>query len=185
MNAMNLVFLATEAGAEEGGSGLEIILPAAAELFYGALSFAIVYFLLSKYAFPKINEMLDERSHAIQGKMEEADVRLREAEQSKADYQAQIGDAKGEANRIIEEAKTTAESLRRDIVAKAEAEAQAIVSRAQNEVAAERDRALQEMRGEVGQLSVQLASKIVERELDPSTHQHLVDEYIQQLSRNN
>jgi F-type H+-transporting ATPase subunit b len=179
---MNALLLAAEA---EGSNGLGIILPAAAELFYGAVSFAIVYFLLSKYAFPKINQMLDDRSSAIQGRMEEAEAKLREAEQAKADYQAQIGDAKGEANRIIEEAKSTAESLRRDIVAKAEAEAQAIVSRAQSEVAAERDRALQELRAEVGRLSVALASKIVEKELDASSHQHLVDQYIRELSRTN
>ena len=182
MSTTNL-FLAAAAG--DDANALELILPAPAELFYGLISFVIVYVLLSKYAFPRLNQMLDDRAAAIQGKMEEADAKLREAEQAKADYQAQIGDAKGEANRIIEEAKQTAESLRRDIVAKAEAEAQAIVSRAQNEVAAERDRALQELRAEVGQISVALASKIVEKELDRSTHQHLVDEYIQNLSRNN
>ncbi|MBW3621608.1 MAG: F0F1 ATP synthase subunit B [Actinobacteria bacterium] len=181
---MNALLLAAEGGSE-GGSGLSIILPAAAELVYGAISFVIVYFVLAKFAFPKLNAMLEERSSAIQGRMEEAERTRREADEVKSQYQAQLGDAKGEANRIIEEAKQTAESLRRDIVAKAEAEAQAIVSRAQNEVANERDRALQELRSEVGALSVQLASKIVEKELDPAAHQHLVDEYIQKLSRTN
>jgi F-type H+-transporting ATPase subunit b len=182
---MNALLLATEAAAEEGGAGLGIILPAAAELFYGAVSFVIVYFVLAKYAFPKINQVLEDRSAAIQGKMEEAERVRSDAHSVKNQYEAQLGDAKAEANRIIEEAKTTAESLRRDIVAKAEAEAQAIVSRAQSEVANERDRALQELRSEVGALSVQLASKIVEKELDPATHQHLVDQYIQDLSRQN
>jgi F-type H+-transporting ATPase subunit b len=180
---MNALLLAAEA--EEGGGGLEIILPAAAELFYGAISFAVVYFVLSKYAFPKINQVLEDRSAAIQGRMEEAEATRRQAEEARSQYQAQIGDSKAEANRIIEDAKSTAESLRRDIVAKAESEAQAIVARAQAEVANERDRALQELRAEVGALSVQLASKIVEKELDPAAHQHLVDQYIQELSRTN
>lgn len=181
---MDVLFLATEA-AESGGGGLSIILPAAAELVYGAISFAIVFWLLSKVAFPRLNTALDDRRAAIQGKLEDADKALAEAEQAKAEYRASIGDAKGEANRIIEEAKQTAESLRRDIVAKAEAEAQQIVARAQQEVAAERDRALQELRAEVGALSVELAARIVEKELDPSAHQHLVDQYIQNLSRTN
>lgn len=176
-----LLLLAAEGGEAES-AGVGIILPAAAELVYGAIAFAIVYFVLAKYAFPKLNETLEERRQAIQGRMEEADRALQEAEQTKAQYQSQIDDAKGEANRIIEEAKSTAESLRRDIVAKAEAEAQAIVSRAQNEVAAERDRTLQELRSEVGSLSVQLAARIVEKELDPQAHQQLVDEYINRLS---
>jgi F-type H+-transporting ATPase subunit b len=179
---MNALLLAVEA---EESSGLSIILPAAAELFYGLISFVIVYFALSKWAFPKINEVLNERSAAIQGRMEEAEQAQRDADEARNQYRAQLGDAKGEANRVIEEAKATAESLRRDIVAKAEAEAQAIVARAQAEVATERDRALQELRAEVGALSVQLASKIVEKELDPAVHQHLVDQYIEELSRTN
>lgn len=181
---MNALLLATEASGE-GGGGLSIILPAAAELFYGAVSFVIVYFVLAKFAFPKINQVLEDRSAAIQGKMEEAERVRSEADSVKSQYQDQLSEARSEANRIIEEAKSTAESLRRDIVAKAEAEAQAIVSRAQSEAANERDRALQELRTEVGAMSVQLAAKIVEKELDPAAHQHLVDEYIQQLSRTN
>lgn len=180
---MDIILLAAEQ--TEGASGLSIILPHPAELVYGAISFIIVYLVLAKFAFPKLNEMLEARSAAIQGKLEEADAKLNEAEAVKAQFAAQVGDAKGEANRIIEEAKATAESLRRDIVAKAEAEAQSIVSRAQSEVSVERDRALQELRSEVSAMSVELASKIVGKELDPSAHQGLVDQYINQLSANN
>lgn len=175
---MNPLLLA----AESEGGGLSLILPAAAELFYGALAFTIVFFVLNRFAFPRINQLLEERQAAIQGKMEESERALAEAEQVKADYRAQLSEARGEANRIIEEAKQTAESLRRDVVKKAEAEAAAIVSRAQSEAAAERDRALQELRAEVGSLSVTLASKIVEKELDAKAHQDLVDEYINRLS---
>jgi F-type H+-transporting ATPase subunit b len=173
--------LALEEGAEEG---IEL-LPETPELIWGAVAFLLLLAIMSKFVFPRVNEMLDDRSAAIQGKMEEADAKLAEAEESKARFEESIGDAQGEATRIIEEAKSTAESLRADIIAKAEEEARGIVERAQTEVAAERDRALQELRTEVGALSVDLASKIVERELDASTHQGLVDEYIQQLSRNN
>jgi F-type H+-transporting ATPase subunit b len=173
--------LALEEGAEEG---IEL-LPEPPELIWGAVAFLLLLAVMYKLVFPRVNEMLDDRAAAIQGKMEEADQKLQEAEEAKARFDESIGDARGEANRIIEEAKSTAESLRADIIAKAEQEARGIVERAQSEVAAERDRALQELRTEVGALSVELASRIVERELDASTHQNLVDEYIQQLSRNN
>ncbi len=171
--------------AEEVVDTNDVILPAPAELVYGAISFAIVYVILAKFAFPKMTEALENRAAAIQGKMEQADAALEQAKATEADYQAKIADAKGEANRIIEEAKSTAEALRRDIVAKAEAEASNIVARAQQEVTAERDRALQELRGEVSQLSVQLASKIVEKEIDASTHAELVNSYIDRLASNN
>lgn len=178
-----VLLLATEAGGEEAGTA--VILPAAAELVYGFIAFVIVFVVLSRVAWPMIDQTLEDRRAAIQGRMEEADRALREADETKAEYRSRLDDARGEANRIIEDAKQTAESLRRDIVAKAESEAKAIVDRAQTEVAAERERTLQQMRSEVGTLAVQLAARIVEKELDPSTHRHLVDEYITRLSSSN
>lgn len=180
---MNLLVLAAEA--EGDGAGVEIILPAAAELVYGALAFVIVFVVLKKLAFPMLNRMLDERTAAIQGKMEEADARLVEAEQAKRDYESSIADARGEAARIVDEAKSQAEQVRANLVSQAEEEAAAIRERARTDAAGERERTLSELRSEVGRLSVELASKIVGKELDANTHQALVDDYIQNLSSSN
>lgn len=174
--------------AEGGGSGdgvLGVILPAAAELVYGTIAFVIVFVILSKVAFPRLNTILDDRRDAIQGKMEEAEARLQEAEESKRDYEASIQDARGEASRIIDEAKSQAEQVRANLVEQAEQEAATIRERARADAAAERERTLSELRSEVGTLSVELASRIVGKELDPGTHQALVDEYIQNLSSSN
>ena len=161
------------------------LLPEEPELIWGVVAFLLLLAVMYKLVFPKVNQALEDRAAVIEGRMEEAETKLTEAESTKADFESRIADARGEANRIIDEGKETAEALRADIIARAEEEARGIVERAQNEVAAERDRALQDLRTEVGALSVELASRIVERELDPSTHQGLVDEYIQQLARNN
>ncbi|MTV26952.1 F0F1 ATP synthase subunit B [Nitriliruptoraceae bacterium ZYF776] len=179
MNA-NL-FLAAADGADEG----IVLLPDMAELIWGAVGFLLLLGLLAKFVFPKVNQILTERGELIQGRIEEAEAKLNEAETTKAEYEAGIADARGEANRIIEDAKTTAESLRRDIVAKAEDEAALVLEKARADAATERDRLLQDLRTQVGTLSVELASRIVERELDATTHQALVDEYIQNLSRSN
>jgi F-type H+-transporting ATPase subunit b len=164
--------------------GIELM-PAEPELIWGLVAFLLLLGIMYKFVFPNANQMLEDRAAAIVGKMEEADAKLAEAEQAKTTFEAQLGDARGEANRIIEDAKSTAESLRADIVARAESEAAAIVERAQADIAAERERALQELRTQVGAISVELASRIVERELDTSTHQVLVDEYIQRLASQN
>lgn len=177
--------MVTLLAAAEEADGVKLLVPAMPELIWGAVAFALLLVLMYKFVFPKLNQTLEDRSAAIQGKMEDADRKLQEAEASKADYEAGIADARGEANRIVEEAKQTAESLRADIVAKAEDEAAALLQKARSDVAAERDRLLQDLRSQVGVLSVELASRIVERELDASTHQSLVDEYIQNLSRTN
>lgn len=170
---------------EEGEAESIALLPDTPELIWGLFAFLILMGLMTKFVFPKANQALEDRTAAIQGKMEEASARLIEAEEAKRAYEADIADARGEADRIIEEAKATAESLRAEIVAKAESEAAAIVERAQVDVAGERDRVVQDLRSQVGAISVELASRIVERELDQATHEGLVDEYIERLSSQN
>jgi F-type H+-transporting ATPase subunit b len=174
---MTTVFIAAEGGIQ--------LFPDTSELIWGLVAFLLLMAIMTKFVFPKLNEALEARRGAIEGKMEEADAKLTEAEEARRQYEASIADAKGEANRIIEEAKEAAEKVRADIVAKAESEAAAIVERARADVASERDRALQELRTQVGDISVQLASRIVERELDAATHVGLVDEYIQRLASKN
>lgn len=161
------------------------LLPEPPELIWGLVAFLLLMGLMVKFVFPKANAMLDERREAIEGKMEAADAKLVEAEEARRTFEASLDDARGEATRIIDEAKATAESLRADILAKAEAEAAAIIERGQSDVAAERQRVVQDLRTQVGAMSVELASRIVERELDTGTHEGLVDEYIQRLSSQN
>lgn len=179
---MNFLILAAET---ESAGAMQLILPATAELVYGAIAFVIVLVIMQRYAFPALNDILDKRTAEIQGQMEAAEAARQEAAAEKAEWDAKLAEDRKAGNRVIEEAKQTAEQLRRDIVAKAEAEAEAIKARAQSEADAERERLVGELRTEVGNLSVALASKIVGKELDASAHEDLVDEYITQLSRNN
>lgn len=164
--------------------GLQL-LPDLSELVMGLVAFILLMIIMMKVAFPRLNAALEERQVAIQGKLEEADAKFAEAEEAKRNFEANLDDARGEATRIIDEAKQAAEQLRADILERAEAEAAQMIERAQADVAAERQRVIQELRGQVGTLSVELASRIVERELDSSTHEGLVDEYIQRLSSQN
>jgi F-type H+-transporting ATPase subunit b len=168
--------------AAEGASGGIELLPDAAELIWGLVAFLLLFGLMSKLVFPRFGAMLDERRAQIEEKIESADAKLVEAEEARRGYEASIADARGEANRIVEEARTAAESVRTEILARAEAEAAALVERARADVAGERERVLQELRGQVGTISVELAARIVERELDAATHTALVDEYIGRLA---
>lgn len=181
---MNLLLLAAESTGEDP-STLQLIFPAPAELVYGAIAFIVVFLAVARFAMPRLNTMLDERSESIQGQMEAAERAKADAAAEKSAQADQLAAAKAEAQRIIEDAKQSAEQLRRDLIADGEAQKAAIIAQGQTEIDAERDRLLQELRSEVGTLSVQLASKIVEKELDAAAHQGLVDEYIAGLSRTN
>jgi F-type H+-transporting ATPase subunit b len=174
---MNLVLAAEPTGIE--------LLPDTPELIWGLFAFIVLFLVMRKLVFPRLNEALEERRALIEGKMEEADAKLIEMEEAKRAFEASLGDARGEAGRILEEAKAAAESTRETILETAREEAQRIIERANTEANAERVRLLEELRGQVGALSVQLAERIVERELDASTHSSLVDEYIQRLAARN
>ena len=156
--------------------------PHANELIVGAIAFAILFFFIWKWALPRINQMLETRSSKIQGDLEGAEHAKTEAEQMLARYQEQLRDARGEANRIIDEARKTADSMRKDLLAKAEEESRQVVARAQEEIRAERERALQELRSSVGVLAVELASRVIGETLDPARHTQLVDRYIDELA---
>jgi F-type H+-transporting ATPase subunit b len=177
---VHTIVLAVEEAEADGLAGW--LLPDWAELVWGVVAFAILMGFLSWKVFPAVGRMLDERAARIQGQMEEAEAVRAEAQTLRQQYEAQLADARNQAATIIDEAKVQAERLRADILAKAEEEASQLVVRAREDVDAERGRLVQELRGQVAALSVELAGRIVQRELDPDRHRSLVDQYINELS---
>lgn len=168
--------------AAAASSDKQNLYPRVPELIVGAIAFAIIFVFMGKWVLPRMGSLLEERRQKIQGEMEKAERARVEADAELARYKEKLAGALEESNRIIDEARRTADQLRMDLQAKAEQESQAIVGRAQEEIRAERDRVFQELRTQVGELAVQLAGKVVEKELDTSTHARLIDEYIDQVA---
>ena len=166
---------------EEHSSGLDLILPAPEELIWGAICFAIVAFLLSRFAFPRLRETVEAREKTISNALEETERSRDEAKKLLDDYRKQLAEARSEANRVIEESRRQGEEVRKDIVARAEKDAEGIVGRAREQIEAERNRTVQELRGQIAQLSIELAEKVVGRSLDGDTHRDLVDAYIKEV----
>jgi F-type H+-transporting ATPase subunit b len=158
------------------------ILPEADELLFGGLAFLAVFVVLARYAFPRINQGLKDRTSRIQGDLERAEEAKRDADGLLQRYEQQLQEARTESGRIIDEARKTAESMRRDLLAKAEEEARQVVARAQEEIRAERDRAFADLRTHVGELSVELASRVVGESLDRERQLRLVEGYIDEVS---
>jgi len=155
-----------------------LITPALSEIIWGGLAFLIVLLILIKFAFPALRKAVKAREDKIREDVEGAERARQEAETERAQYQAQLGDARGEANRIVEEARQAAEQVRQDLVARAEADAAEIRSRANDDIRLARERAMSDLQHQVTDLSIELAEKIVERNLDPDTQRALVESYI-------
>ena len=176
-------FAAEETGGHaEEPSGTDLILPATEELIWGAVAFLAVFLILRKFAFPKLQEGVQAREKQIQGDLEAAEKAKTDAENEKRQYQQQIADARGEANRIVEDARQQAEQVRKDVIAKAEKEAEQITARAQESIEAERSRTVQELQTTIADMSIQLAEKVVGRSIDASAQKEMVDDYIEDVA---
>jgi F-type H+-transporting ATPase subunit b len=174
------LLLAAEGGEEP--SGLDLLLPRDVnEIIVGVLAFIIVFGFIWRVAAPALNEMLENRQKAIKSSLEAAEAEKAEAATLKADYEKSIANARAEANKIVEDARQAGESARADILARAEGEAASIKTRAGAELESEKQRAVTAMRREVAGLSLDVAEKLVGRNLDHESQQALVDQFIDEL----
>jgi F-type H+-transporting ATPase subunit b len=160
------------------------LLPAKNEIIWGSAAFLVLLIAMWKFGVPAVRNMEQAREDRIRNDLEGAEKARTDAEAEKAQYTAQIADARNEAGRIIEEARQSAEQVRRDLIARAEVEANDVRTRAQADIAAQQQRAMAELRTDVAQLSIDLAERIVERNLDRDTQLQLVDSFINQVGSN-
>jgi F-type H+-transporting ATPase subunit b len=175
------VLLAAAADAAGTVQSKNPILPAGNELVWGSISFAALFFLMAKFAFPAVKKSMEARTERIRQSLDSAETAKAEAQSVLDDYQRQLADAKNEANRIIEEARQTADQLRRDLMAKAEAEATELRQRAVADIESAKERALADLKTQITTLAIEAAEKVVERNLDHDTNARLVESYIAQV----
>jgi F-type H+-transporting ATPase subunit b len=175
---VQLAYLLAQQAAEEEPSP---IFPATNELIWGTIAFLILVFLMYRTVWPSVDKAFKDRRDNIEGKLEQAEREREEAEQLLEQYRRRLRDAEDETQRILEEARSNAERVRRELLAKAEADAGRELDRARQAIRAERDQAIRQLRGEVGTLAVELATRVVGDSLDRDRQLRLVDQYIDEL----
>lgn len=158
------------------------IIPHPGELIVGFISFAILLYIFTKMVVPRLEEMYDERTAAIEGGMAQAEQAQADAEAALEEYKAQLADARSEAARIREEARAEGAQILAELKGRAATEAQRITESAHKQVEAERQQALVQLRGEVGRLATDLASRIVGESLaDAARQSRVVDRFLAEL----
>ena len=144
-------------------------------------SFLLLIFLVKKYAWGNITSVLDERAQKISSDIDGAEEARKKAEELASKREAELAGSRTEAKTIIENAKETAEKSRADILAEAKLEAGRLKEKANQEIEQNKAEALQSVKGEVADLTVSLAGKIISQNLDGHAHKELIDQYIDQL----
>jgi F-type H+-transporting ATPase subunit b len=158
------------------------ILPYWPELIFGLVAFAILYFVVKSKVVPNLEKAYADRTAAIEGGMEEAEQAQAEAEAARQEYVAQLAGARDEAARIREQAKEQGAAIVAEMRQQAQSEAARITETAHKQVEAERQQAMVSLRSEVGQLSADLASRIVGESLhDQARQTGVIDRFLSEL----
>jgi F-type H+-transporting ATPase subunit b len=145
--------------------------------------FGIVFFLLAKFGFPVITDMVDERSARIAQSLKDADEIQARMEQWKEEHAKMLEDVRREQSSILREATETRARIISEAKEAAKAEADKMIADAKVQIAAEKESALRDVRKEVALLGVQVAEKVLRHELqDDGSQQALLDQLVKEAS---
>jgi F-type H+-transporting ATPase subunit b len=145
------------------------------------LTFLVLLTLLAKFAWRPLLTALDSRQSAIRKSLDDAQKAREELERLNQESALILNKARAEADQIIVSGRADAERLREDLKLKARAEADAIVKNAERQIQLETARALQQIRGEAVDLSVLIASKLIQRNLTKEDNDRLIEEALKQV----
>jgi F-type H+-transporting ATPase subunit b len=143
-----------------------------------AVNFLILLFILQRFLFKPVMGMLDDRAHKIRESVEAADRAREESARADQERGEVLRRARGEADEIVTRATQEADRIRSEARQQAQEEGQRIIGRAEQEATAERQQAMQELRGQVAELAVLAAGRVIRRSLDDQSHRALVEEFL-------
>ena len=148
------------------------------KLAFQIVNFLLLLYLLNRFLFKRVLRLLDDRQSRISQGLEDAETAARDRELARAEREAALAEARREAEAMVQRAAKTAEATSAEILAGAKASAEQITARARDEIAAEKDRALAEIRGEVADLALEAAGKLIGSEMDGPTQRRLVEQFL-------
>jgi len=147
------------------------------------ITFLVLLALLAKFAWRPLLSALESRQDSIRRSLDDAQKAKQELERLHAESAEIIRQSRVEADAIVSRSRGDAERLREEMKVKARAEAEAIVKNAERQIQLETGRALQQIRREAVDLSVMIASKLIQRNLTKEDNERLIDEALSQVER--
>ncbi|WP_379668745.1 F0F1 ATP synthase subunit B [Pueribacillus sp. YX66] len=145
------------------------------------LIFLILLALLRAYAWKPLMGIMKQREEHISSEIETAEKNRAEAERFLAEQQSELKKTREEAQTMIENAKQLGENQGKEIIANAKNEAERIKKEAVAEIEREKEAAINSLKEQVASLSVMIASKVIEKELDEKAQAQLIDEYLKEV----
>lgn len=152
-----------------------------ATLIAQILNFLFLVFVLAKFAYKPLLNIMEERKAKIASDLEAADQAKAEAEAVKSEYAAKLAEARQEAQAIIENARKTAQAAHDKIMADTKAEQELVIAAAKETIASEKKKSMDEIRAQVISLSMIAAGKIVEQKLGSEEDKKMAGEIVDSI----
>ena len=150
-------------------------------IIFQILNLLLLMVLFKKYLFKPVTEILEKRQAEIEGHYQEAQQAETDAKAMKADYESKMAGARQEADRVIKTATESANAMSASIVEDALTQADQLKRRAQTEIDLERRRAFDEVKGELSGIALDIASQVIEREVNEKDHEAFINEFIKNV----
>ena len=141
----------------------------------------IQLFLAKKFFLDKVKSILDQRREAADREITDAQAAKAEAMTIKATYEENMRQAKAEATALLSQAQKTASARSEEIINQAQAQAAQIKEKAAADIAQEKKKAINDAKDEISGISMAIAEKVVERQLNDADQQKLIDQFISDL----
>ena len=137
--------------------------------------------IFKKLLLNPVKKVIAERKAKADSQIADAEKLRTDAEAMKAEYEQNLQNARTEANQIVAAAQKTAAARSEELLGEARAQAAALKQKAEADIAQERKKAVNEVKDEIGGMAMEIASKVVEREIKEADHQDLIDEFIKNV----
>lgn len=148
-----------------------LLTPDSGLLFWMVVCFGVVFFILAKYAFPVIINAVDKRKKYIDSSLEAARQANEQLQQAKTEVESLLAEARRQQTAILKEAATTRDQIIADARNRAREEARKALDETRQQIAAEKESTINDIRRQVAVLSVEVAEKILRKELSTDKEQ--------------
>lgn len=138
----------------------------------------IIFLLMKKFLFKPVKAILAKRQEEIDQMYSSAESAETQAKAMQKEYETRLSAAKEEAGEIVRSATQQAQQRGDEIVSEAQRQAAFLKEKAQADIAQERKKAINEVKNDISGIAVDIASKVVEREISAKDHEALIEEFI-------
>ena len=150
-------------------------------LIFAWCNLLILYLFLRKLLFKPVKNMIDSRQKEIDDMYADAEDSKKSAEVMRAEYEEKLEHANEESEEILKKAVRRAQLREEEILRDADSQAQRTLERALEQVELEKKRAINEVKDEVSEMAIGIAAAVIERDIDRSEHEELIDEFIRDM----